>query len=393
MYADEAAWAADVARVKSIAATMETFRGKVLSSPADLLAVMDLKKSAADVTVKLWAYGEFRQATHTDDRGPLDAYERLLADYGARTSFVDAEMKNLTQGQLAQFQAAEPKLAPYRFLMEDAARMGPHMLGEAQEALLAKLGPDLNSWQPALFQKAFDRTTFPQVTVNGKPMDVYRNFDALMQNPDRTIREQAFNGTYRTFEQIADLVGFALLQEMKTSNEEAKLRGFDTHFSDQLFRRYLSRSQVDNLFGQIEMRRPIYDDYQAWRAAQIQKDYGIVKAAIWDMDMPLKGAELPRFTADEGVRLVNESLSVLGPDYSRELVLLLDPANGRMDIVGGPKRGQEPSARAISATSWTTTRGCWTTWRPWRTSRATPSTTASWPTTAVRSFWRMAPLT
>jgi len=340
IYADEAAWAADVAKVQSITTAMEAFRGKVLASPADLLAVFDLRRSAADVTVKLWAYGEFRQATNTDDRGPLDAYERMLADYGARTSFVDAEMKGLTQNQLAQFLAAEPRLAPYRFLMEDAVRMTPHMLPEAQEALLAKLGPDLTSWQPALFQKAFDRTSFPKVTVDGKEMDVYRDFAALMENPDRTVREQAFKGTYRTFEQISDLVGFALLQEMRTSNEESKLRGFDTYFSDQLFRRYLSRAQVDNLFGQIEMRRPIYDGYQMWRADQIQKDYGIAKVAIWDMDLPLKGGELPRFTADEGVRLVNESLSVLGPDYSRELGLLLDPKNGRMDIVGGPKRGQ-----------------------------------------------------
>jgi len=340
MYADETAWAADVAKVKSIADAMVTFRGKVLASPADLLAVMDLKRSASDVTVKLWAYGEFRQAINTDDRGPLDAYERMLADYGARTSFVDAEMKGLTQAQLAQFLAVEPKLLPYKFLMEDAVRMGPHMLGEAQEALLAKLGPDLTSWQPALFQKAFDRTPFPKVMANGKEMDAYRDFDALMQNPDRTVREKAFKGTYKTFEQISDLVGFALVQEMKTYNEQSKLRGFDTYFDDQLFRRYLSRPQVENLFGQIEMRRPIYDAYQSWRAAQIERDYGIAKAAVWDMDLPLKGAEPPRFTADEGVKLTLDSLSVLGPEYSHELGLLLDPRNGRMDIVGGPKRGQ-----------------------------------------------------
>ncbi len=340
MYADEAAWAADVAKVESIADAMAAYRGKVLASPADLLAVMDLKRSASDVTVKLWAYGEFRQAINTDDRGPLEAYERMLADYGARTSFLDAEMQSLTQAQLARFLAAEPKLAPYRFLMEDAVRMGPHMLGEAREALLAKFAPDLTSWQVALFQRAFDRTPFPKMEVGGQEMDAYRDFDALMQNPGRAIREKAFKGTYSTFEQISDLVGFALLQEMKTYNEQSKLRGFPTYFDEQLFRRYLSRPQVDNLFGQIEMRRPIYNAYLSWRAARIERDYGIEKAAIWDMDLPLKGAEPPRFTADEGVRLTLDSLSVLGPEYARELGLLLDPKNGRMDIVGGPKRGQ-----------------------------------------------------
>ncbi len=340
MYADEAAWKADMDKVKAMAGQLEFYKGTLLSSPARLLAAMNLESEANDVLVKLFAYGEFRQATNTDDRAAFDAYERLKADYDARTSFFDGEIKGLTAEKLEAFLKAEPKLAPYRYILEDVVRMGPHTLPEDQESLLAKLGPDLTSWQPALFQKVFDRTPFPKVEAGGASFDAYRDFDALMQNPDRSVRERAFKGTYATFESISDLLGFALAHEMQTYNQEANLRGFDTYFNEQLFRRYLTRPQVDNLFGQIEMRQPIYGAYEAWRMKQVEKDYGIAKAQIWDMDLPLKGAEPSRYTAKEGTALVLDSLSVLGPEYSRELGLLLDPANGRTDIVGGPKRGQ-----------------------------------------------------
>lgn len=340
IYPDEAARKGDQDAVLAACEKLQPFKGKVLASPANLLAVMDVEKLVANTLWKLGAYGADREAVNTDDRGPMEAYERLTADFGARTSFIQEELKGLTQDQLASFLKAEPRLSAYRYILEDTVRMGPHLLPEAQESLLSKLGPDLTSWQSTLFKKVFGRTAFPKVTVDGKELDAYREFDSLMQNPEAAVREKAFKDTFDTFAKISDLVGFALLQEMRTYNEEAKLRGFDTYFDEQIFRRYLTRPQVENVFGQIEMRRPIYATYRSWRAGQIEKSYGIAKAQVWDMELPLKGAEPPRLTAAEGTKLVNESLSVLGPEYARELGLLLDPKNGRMDIVGGPKRQQ-----------------------------------------------------
>ncbi len=340
IYTDDAAWKSEMDKVRAIIGRIEDYKGKLIASPADLLAVEDLQRDASDLLIKLWAYGEFRQAINTDDRIANDTYERLKAEFDARTSFIGAELKGLTEDKLESFLKTEPRLVPYRYLLEDVVRMGPHTLPEGQESLLAKLGPDLTSWQPALFQKVFDRTPFPKVAAGGKEYDAYRDFDTLMQNTDRAVREQAFKGTYETFGKVSDLLGFSLLHEMQALNSESALRGFDTYYNEELFRRYLTRPQVDNIFGQIEMRQPIYGTYLSWRAERIQKDYGIPKARVWDMDLPLKGAESPRYTAAEGTALVRESLSVLGPEYSSELGLLLDPNNGRMDIVGGPKRGQ-----------------------------------------------------
>ncbi len=340
MYADQAAWDADAAKVRALAAELESLRGKLLASPGNLLAAMEIQSKAEDVITKLYAYGEFRRAVNTEDSGPYEAYERLRAEYDARTSFFESELKGLKEEKLEAFLKAEPKLVPFRYLLEDTVRMAPHCLPEDQEALLSKLGPDLTSWQPALFQLTFRRTPFPKVAADGKEWEAYRDFDALLQNPDRSVRRQAWQGTYSTFEKIADLLAFSLLNEMRTYNEEAKLRGFANYYDDQLFRRYVTRPQLENVFGQIAMRQPIYGAYQTWKAAQIEKSYGLGKAEVWDLELPLKGAEPPRYTAEQGIALVETSLGVLGPEYAKELGLLLDPKNGRIDIAGGPNREQ-----------------------------------------------------
>ena len=339
-YASEAAWMADMDRAREMMTRIEAHRGKVLQSAAGLLDLMNLQRDLEDLMTKLFAYGEFRQAIDTKDRTAFDAYERLKAEEDSRTSFFQVELKGLSEEKLQALLRTEPGLAPYRYLLEDTVRMGPHTLSEEKESILATLGPDLTSWQPALFQMTFDRTPFPKIEVQGKRYGAYRDLDSLIQNPDRAVREKAFKGTYTTFDKMSDLLGFSLYHEMGAYNEQARMRGFDTYFNEALFERYLSRAQIDNLYAQIESHLPIYHAYQRYRMEQVKAALGLKEAEIWDMEVPSKGAEVPRFTADQGVKAVEDSLSVLGPEYSRELALLLDPKNGRMDIVGGPNRGQ-----------------------------------------------------
>jgi len=73
---------------------------------------------------------------------------------------------------------------------------------------------------------------------------------------------------------------------------------------------------------------------------EVRKALGVKHAEIWDMDVSIGKNPQPRYTADQAVELTKKSLAVLGPHYSERLGELLDPANGRLDIVGGPKRGQ-----------------------------------------------------
>lgn len=339
-YADEAAWREDVSRARSMTISIKQYRGKLLDSPANLLAVMDQMAKLDDLMVKLYAYGEFREAVNTSDRKALESYQQLEADMEAKTSFIAVELKALTPEKLKAMFKKEPALLPYRYIIEDKVRQGPHTLSVDKESILAKFGPDLTAWQPVLFQKVFDRTNFPKIDVNGKKYDVHVDYDTLVRNPDRAVREKAFKEYYGTFEKISDLVGFALFNEMKNYNHEASLRGFDTYYNETLFNRYLSRKQIDNLYSQIEKNLPLYHRYQRYKMDEVRKALGVKHAEIWDMDVSIGKTPQPRYTADQAVDLTKKALSVLGPHYSSRLEELLDPANGRLDIVGGPRRGQ-----------------------------------------------------
>jgi len=335
-YADEAAWKADIERARAGSTALERFRGKVLESPKTLLAVLDSLREQEDLLVKLYAYGEFTEAVDTRQRKFIEAYQSVRADSDGRTSFVKVELKALSATTLSGWVAQEPGLTRYRYLLEDAVRQAPHTLSEPEESILAALGPELTGWQQPLFQKSFDGHTFPELA--GK--SVYRDFDTLLRDPDRSVREKAFRGYYGELAKISDVAGFALLREMRALNSEAKRRGFPTYYHQSLFENYLSREEMDTLYAQIEAKAPLYRDYQEFRRHRIAAALGLKEAEIWDYDMPAGNHPQPRYTAQEGVALGLEALAVLGPHYRAELAALLDPANGRMDIGGGPNRGQ-----------------------------------------------------
>lgn len=335
-YATEEAWKADLGRAAENAVAIAAARGKVLESPQSLLALLVKFRDQEDLLLKLYGYGEFHEAIDTRNRKYIEAYEAARAASDAQTSFVRVEIQKLSPATLAEWLEKEPGLRPYRYTLEDILRETPHTLSAEAESLLAALRPDLGGWQAPFFQLAFDRTAFPE--AGGR--NVYQNYESLLKDPDRAVREQAFRKYYAGLKSISDLTGFALLCEMRTLNAEAKLRGFETRFHQALFENYLTRKEADALFGQIEAEAPLYRDYQKWRRGRIAARLGLETAEIWDYEMPCGEHPQPRFTADEGMKMARAALAALGPAYQAEADALLDPASGRLDIAGGPNRRQ-----------------------------------------------------
>ncbi len=339
-YADDAAWQADMAKARSQVEAIQGFKGRLLESPATLLKALEARRESEDLLIKLYAYGEFTSAVDTKNRKYMDAYETLRAEADARESFFAVELRSLDAAKLEAMVKREPKLSSYRFVLEAAVREAPHVLSEKEESLLAELGPALSSWEPALFQLTFDRTAFPKIEASGAERSLHLDYSTLMKDPDRSVREKAFREYYKQLGELSDLAGFSLVKEMQANNEVSKLHGFPTYYHEALFDAYLSRGELDNLYGQIEAELPLYHQYLDMKMDRAAKSLGIGRAEIWDMDMPAKGVPELRFTAGEGCREGLAACKVLGDEYSRELGKLLDPKNGRLDIVGGPNRGQ-----------------------------------------------------
>jgi oligoendopeptidase F len=95
---------------------------------------------------------------------------------------------------------------------------------------------------------------------------------------------------------------------------------------------------VRNVYAQVEGRGDLIERYQDLRMARIAQLAGLDTVYAWDMSVVPAGFARPRYDIAEATEIIKEALSILGDDYQRKLQALLDPANGRIDIVSGPRR-------------------------------------------------------
>lgn len=339
-YQNEEQYRADILKGKEIVSKIESHKGKVGSSAKELLELYDLMNDYTSVYYRLYAYGEFREAINTKDREAIENYYQFSSESESKMAFIKVELKNLTEEKFKQFLKEEPKLEKYSFFINDTVRKAPYYLSKDKEEILSKLSPTRFEWQSALFQLSFDRTNFGTVLCDGASYEISQNFDALMKCKDRSTREKVFKDYFKGLESISDLCGFALFNLIKSLNEEAKMRGFENEYDESLFDSYIRKEEIENIFSQLEENVALYSDYQKFKLENAKKVENIDSAEIWDSDVTLKDAKDLRVTAMEAVDLVKKALSPLGEKYSKEIATLLNPRNGRIDLVGGPNRRQ-----------------------------------------------------
>ena len=93
-----------------------------------------------------------------------------------------------------------------------------------------------------------------------------------------------------------------------------------------------------NLLEQIARHADLYKRYQRLRAEQVKKITGSKEVNLWDMSVRAPGMQPPRYNIAEASWIIRAALAPLGTEYGTELAALLDPMNGRMDIVPGGHR-------------------------------------------------------
>jgi oligoendopeptidase F len=337
-YADDAAFEADLAALTADIGRLEAFKGQVAKSADNLYQAYYLNEKVIPTWYKLWVYASLRYAVNTDDFTYQDRIEKISGDLDSRTQFLKTETQAIDDATLERFFTQKPELKTYAFAIEEARRYTPHTLPLDKEELLAELSPYLGSWQERLFQMTLDRTNFPKLPLGGDSLDVNLYFSVLINQGDRATRKEAWLDYFHTLATGRDLYAFALTKGDDTRNKLAVMRGFKNYPDSRFFDLYLSYDDVSKFFNEIANHASLRKDYERIRQARIKFQTGYDTVYVWDRQVQAKGFVKPRFDIGQATDLIKRVTAPFGPDYQQGLAQLLNPANGRMDIVSGPKR-------------------------------------------------------
>ena len=269
----------DRARLYATVAQLQALKGKVATN---LERALQLNEQVQVQLRRHYAYLYLRNAVNTADETSLAEASTLDAGVNSRTAFLRRELMQLDDRRLRAFVTHHPSLKKYLFAIESVRRYRPHTLPVIEEEILSVSAAG-DDWPAELYGK--------------------------LRSQPQAIPAQR------------DLFAFALTRLAAARTRLAGLHHFADAPTAAYFDSYWTRAEVDELMEQVARSADLYKRYQRLRA-----------------DHPRNVAQPPRYTIDQASEIIRDALAPLGSDYGRELTALLDPRNGRMDIVPGEHR-------------------------------------------------------
>ncbi len=278
------------------------------------------------------AYLNLMASRDLDDRADADAGDQADNAIHQLLGAVAKALQTLGEANFAKDAATLPALKPYAYLLVLAAREVSHQLPPDQQAIVDQLADPAQANLWTLYQQTLRSTPFPKVSTGAGDLDARKDVVVLSENPDRTIRQAAWEGRWAGYASRQDIYAGILLGVVRLNDRVARLEHFPDAPSMVYFNRNLDRKQVTDALAAIEAHADLFKGYQRLRAQHIAAMTGIADVRSWDLSLPSPGFITPRMTLDQTRATALSALAPLGPDYVAHFRALLDPANRRMDV-------------------------------------------------------------
>lgn len=242
----------------------------------------------------------------------------------------------ITDQQLKQYH-----LTKYKFLLGKAKEQAIHSLPEHDEQLLGKVSDDMIDHLTDRYDNLMSTITGDSITIKDKKYSPVKIWSGILLNPDSALRKQVAQAYYKAYSDHAEVIAAALIDITRQKSILAKLRGYKTATERTYGRRLqLPEESVKKMLDEMTQYADVLKNYQRVQANQIKKQTGLATVHSWDASLPMGFTWQPLPFAK--VRpLILDALAPLGDDYTRHFAVLLDPANGEMEIAGGANRVNE----------------------------------------------------
>jgi oligoendopeptidase F len=316
LYPSEAAWAqAREATAKRIARLPE-HRGKLGGSAAALQAALDDVFATQLEVERISVYAESVANQDTRQSGPREmkqAAQQLQVDLGSATSWLQPEILALGPEKVRAFAAGDPKLAPYRFFLEDTLRWKPHTLSAPEERILAD-AQDLADAGGSIYGVLKD-ADLPWPTVKLSSGEEVRLDNAAFTlhraSRVREDRDKVFAAFFGAYKQYEGTMGATLYAHVKSHVFVKKERGFESSLAAALFRGNIPTAVYRQLLTDVHESLPTLHRYLGLR----QRMMGFDALRYQDLYAPLVQKVDLSFSPDEARALTLEAFAPLGKDY------------------------------------------------------------------------------
>ena len=316
IYPSVADWDAARARLSDDIDAVADYQGSLDTSAAALHAALQAMFDAYKVASRIYVYASLK--ADEDLRNAQASARRLeaqatYAQLREATSWLQPELLSMGEALLTAYFAEEPKLADYKFYIENVLRDAPHTLDPFGEQILAAAGKTTRV--PADIYSLLANADMPWPTLELSTGEQIRlsqaGYARGRQLPNRADRKRVFDAFWGTWKDYENTFGAILGGHLKTQQLSTRQRGYQSAVARAFFGDAMPPRVYDMLVTQVNAGLPTLHRYFRLRKRMLgiegEMRYYDIYPALVQLDKT--------FSYEASIELTRQALTPLGETY------------------------------------------------------------------------------
>ena len=316
LYPSDAAWRTAKDKLAADAQKLRQYHGQLGASAGRLADALDLQAALNKDLGRLYTYASLLADQDTRDsahEGMRQEMNQLVATVSAESSFIEPELLKAGESSVKTFVGSEPRLKVYSFYLSDVFRRTAHTLSDAEEKLLADVGPLAGN--PSSLYNILSNADFPFPTVTlstGKSVKIDQAaFGELRALPNRADRQKVMSAFFTSLGSFGRTFGTSLSGEVLKLQFFFKARKYPSALASQLDGPNIPTSVYTRLVDGVNKNLPAFHRYLKLRKRMMKLD----QLHYYDLYAPLVASVDLKYTPGEAQKLVLAAVAPLGTDY------------------------------------------------------------------------------
>jgi len=294
-----------------------------LTDSTKLEQFLDLYTNSASIVENLYVYAYVSHDLDLQNETFLEMKnkaELLYSEFDTAISFFEPEIVKMDENS---FQALwnNKNLEKYRFLLEEIYKEKEHTLSDEAEEIINTLGETFSSYENISSSLINSEHNYGSVSLeNGKKIEIAsNNLRSLKRNPLESVRKTAHKKFCKTTRQYQNTESALLHYYVKNNCNLAKIKKFKSAWDAKLHHIHLPNEVFDNLKSVAKEQKTAWQDYY-----QLIKEI-LNKKTLYNYDTMVNwNSTNKEYTIEESEELIQNALSILGPDYQEKLKKVFD---------------------------------------------------------------------
>jgi oligoendopeptidase F len=319
LYADDAAWTADLAVMREKIERFPEFAGTLGNSAERLAECLDFDAEIDRLADQLGVYAYLKSTedqANSDYQELIGRYQHMATEAGQKASFIRPELMAIPDDQL-QAMIAEDILAPYRLQLERIVRYKPHTLTANEERLIAMQG-EMAQTASRSFRQLHDADLKFGTIIDdaGREVDLsHATLGQLLESPDGQVRKTAFHQYYTQFTAHENVLAATLNGSIQGDVYYARARGYDGALQQALFADNVPASVYDGLIAAVRSNLPALHKYYDVR----RRKMGLKEIHHYDTYVPILSDQRQQRPWNTAVEEIIAAVQPLGSEYAAVL--------------------------------------------------------------------------